>query len=403
MSNLHFESLETDAKRAEQLRRECEEAFAAITRGLARVPDLTRPLLRVDLFVELDLSFNARVVLRPDCGRAEIEVNDGLLQGLYHALDVNAEPLMLAVLWPIEERDEQPFLPPDQVLTTLYELALHFVLHHEIFHLLCGHLELGPGVAEGGRTRFMSERDHPLSSRKSPLPGKERLRAYYLELEADALAMEWILDRLSFSSIETSLADLGSETEGNEAPVRTLSDLRGWKRVIGYRFLVTAVWVTIALFEANRSRRSNSADDHPFPSARLIASIKTAMGWFCEIDNLRISEQGELLWRPHQEDMKAVSEFWRGVMQPIVHSLQHFPDRATARVLALPTDHGRGDAVTALLHDITDLLARREPRGQGARQLRQVEALRFEMARDLGGLRYLEGLRTGMTGRERPS
>lgn len=385
-----------DFDQSEILRQACEEAFAAISSGIIHDTELARPLDRLGLHVELDLSFNAQVMSGPAASSAEVEINDGLLSDLFDSLDSNDLPLMAAVLWPMEEGDDPLFLPPQSVLETLFELSVHFVLHHELFHVLCGHLDLDRAVSLHGGRRILSERLSHLTMDRGKASPNDRLRAYFLELEADASAIEWMLERLSFTSLLHHLETLGWDVGSQGQWPGTLAGLRGRSRILAFRFLITAVWIVIALMEANR----DGADfgTHPLPAARLIAAIKTAMVWFCSTGDLSLLPNGEMHWKLSDADLPVIDTFLHQVVRPVLTNLQDFPDPETAASLALPSGDQRSNHAVALFDDIARLLANQPPHGAGARQLKRVEALRIEMMQELSSFRYLEELKEVETG-----
>lgn len=389
---------ETEEERAEQLRRSCEAAFEEIVGELQRTTPLERPLHRLDLFIDLAPSFNALVGRPRGSQDVTIEVCDGLIQDNFAFLDEYHLAFKGAVLSPLRRQDDDLLeLALDPLLGTLYELGIQFVLHHELFHLLCGHLDLVASETVGDRVEI-DEGLVYLAAAGRPVSDSDLVRSYYLELEADALALEWLLDRLSFTSIDQQLdtLGLGPATDGDW----TISDLQGDSRILGFRFVTAAVWAVVLQIEANRRKAGPERfRSHPLPAARLIALTKTLMGWYCRVESLRVSETGALLWKPQPKDLEPIKEFWRSVMLPAFEFVTNLPNVTTPHTASPTATDSSEFSARSVLQDIKDLLGQRAPQGPGGRQLAQIERLRMEMARELSELRYLDVLNTGMTGR----
>lgn len=390
---------ETEEERAEQLRQSCEAAFETIVDGLQRTTPLARPVHGLDLFIDLDPSFNA-LVGRPR-GRQDvtIKVYDGLIQDHFAFLDEYHLAFMGAVLSPLRRHEEELLdLDLDPLLGTLYELGIQFVLHHELFHLLCGHLDLVARETVGDRVQLDEELVY-LAAAGRPVSHGDLVRSYYLELEADALALEWLLGRLSFTSIDQQLNSLGLATDGDW----TISELQDDSRIIGFRFVNAAVWAIVLQIEANRRKEyPERLRSHPLPTARLIALTKTLMGAYCRVESLRVSETGALLWKPQPKDLEPVKEFWRSVMLPAFEFVTNLPNVMSPHAASPAATDSSEFSARSVLQDIGDLLGQRAPQGPGGRQLARIERLRMEMARELSELRYLDVLNTGMTGRQQP-
>lgn len=401
MADPTIDADETEEERAEQLRQSCEAAFEEILGGLRRTTPLERPLRGLDLFIDLDPSFNA-LVGRPHGGRdVTIEVCDGLIQDHFAFLDEYHLAFMGAVSSPFRRHKEDLLdLALDSLLGTLYELGIQFVLHHELFHLLCGHLDLVAKETAGDKVE-LDEGLVYLAAAGRPISDCDLVRSYFLELEADALALEWLLGPLSFASIDQQLESLGLRSRS--AGDRVISDLEGDSRIVGFRFVTAAVLAIVVQIETHqRIDRPERLESHPLPAARLIALTKTLLGWYCRVESFRVSETGELLWKPQPKDLESITEFFRGVMLPVFEFIPNLPNVTTPHDLSLLGAGSSEFSAVSVLLDIGDLLSQRTPRGAGGRQLAQIERLRMEMARELSELRYLDVLNTGMTGRQEP-
>lgn len=366
----------------EVLCRACEEGWNHLMAGLKVMPDLVRPVGEIDLRIEPDDAFDATIWSETQPGNYRIEITDGLLMGIHQALSQNSDRVLKAVSWPIGETDEPLVVPPDLVLEAVYDLAIQLVLQHELFHVLCGHLALVEmaGTTEGdGRGRRQTGRPTP----------EDRARAYFLELEADALAIEWLAGQVVYGSVENLLESLGSTPED-----QPISWLEGDDRVVGFRVLTVAVWSVLALLEATRE---HGEDEHPYTSARLIAGLNTLGSAYGELAPDTVSPDG----KAQLSSLEAAPvwiEFTREVALPVAATLLHFPDRHTAHQLALP----RRENPLAILEDVSLLFADEPVQGRGALQLQQIVSSRFDMAERLRPHRYLDVMNSSITGQTKP-
>lgn len=351
----------------EMLQRDCEEAFDRLSTGLPHIlkPRRRVPSCRFRLRDKND--FNARI-RQP--GHSEhlaiVEMNSGTLRTLHQTI-ADSSTAILAAIAPANES----VIAPDLTLTSVYDVAVHFILLHELYHIYEGHLDF---LSDSKGRRVLSEVERCFTGDD---PGLDRETAYYLEMEADGSALVSLLTHVAFHSIVEQAAIIGP-VEPAQTFVQELSDE---PRLFGYRIILCAVWIVGALVEVNRPQDSHSA----LPLARMLSLVSTLMSWFIEADDLAVNEQGELIQRLNEHHPELIARFLNHVAKPVVVHLWQFPRSVSDTSNALFSSTVE---LEQFLRDIQSLIGRQPATSPATQQIIASEQLRIETEEQLARHRF---------------
>ena len=349
------------------LERDCEDAFLRLDAGLMRIlePQRRVPICRYRLRDKG--AFNARIRQPGHTAHlAMVEMNRGTLEVLHQSIVGSSADIVSAVM-PTDKID----IDADQLLTSVYDVAIHFILLHELYHIYEGHLD------------FLSQLRgrHSLAEVEQCFTGDDPVldlnTAYYLEMEADGSALVSLLTHVSFQSIVEQASSV-SHVNTEHAFVQDLTDEA---RLFGYRIIACAVWMVGALMETSRPKGSRSV----LPIARMLSMISTLMSWFIEANELVENEHGELIQRLNDQQPALIARFLNEVAKPVIVALWQFPGSAADTNTALfrtPIE------LEQFLRDMQSLIGRQPPSSPFAQQIITSESLRSTLEKQLAPYRY---------------
>ena len=232
-----------------------------------------------------------------------------------------------------------------EVRGCLLELAVSFVVLHEICHVLCGHVAvLVPGDGRTTTSDALRERRH----------------FYFREVEADWAAV----DCLTLACTLPALASYLSIAEDV-----SLDELTDRARVDGYRILFAAVALATLQVETLRSNSEHPDTRHPMPEARFLAVTHSMMKTYAGIDRSKLSE----------EQAEYARDYLLKVSRPVVaHLLENAANGYIVRLLK------------SLLEDIVGVVApSAAPKGPGGAELVAIYEDSWELRKALQGKRLL--------------
>ncbi len=267
---------------------------------------------------------------------------------------------------------------PRDAVAAVEELLCSFVLLHESFHLLGGHLawlnrspkdhnlefnEFSLGMSSIGTVSSVS--------RKRALYGKVA-QAYMLETEADCTALQWILQ----STYPRTFIRLF----GRDA-VR-INDLPAWKRVGAFRLVTAALWLALRRMERSRATWiAEVSETHPLPGARLLAGIGTLLQEYARISGLKFDDQGGGHHVLSARDAQSMPTFFRRVLKPVL--------KADWSPGSLFVERGTLEAsLLVLLPDYANYLSNLPMRTAAGRELLRMEHVRRTMYKRLAAYRH---------------
>ena len=179
-------------------------------------------------------------------------------------------------------------LDPSEVIELFRELTSTFVILHEIFHLIRGHIGW---ILSKRRGRDFDEEALGLqfdSGRQNKTaatgPSYSAIAdAYLLESEADCTAVQWMILSMSQPTLQRIL--------GTRA--RTIMTFPKQCRLVAFRLLVAAVWLVIRTMESPRREViANNSRTHPLPSTRAYTVFGECLTAYSMIDDLRYDSRG---------------------------------------------------------------------------------------------------------------
>ncbi|GJH26978.1 hypothetical protein [Caballeronia novacaledonica] len=265
------------------------------------------------------------------------------------------------------------------------ELATHFIVLHEVSHVLCGHLDAvqktGPAKALAFDESSLGI-DSPTKEDGGPFPSATDIhRAYFLEMEADNTAIQWLMQAPVLENLGRSLR-LQLPDEYVEEHSIAMVDLGGKARVQAFRVLLSACWSVIALMEKRRGRALTRPGGHPTSEARLVAAVFTLMEQFAELtDGFTDPATGGKFRRLTSLHQEACTEFLDQIVKPA------FIEYVAAQYRQSDPTERHIDAL-AVLQAVKKSVADDPPDSRLGDEIQAIEKLRPCMVHDLKIFRY---------------
>ncbi len=356
----------------QERRDEWQEAFDRLTAGLAQVLDTNEPVPRFIFSVRDRAQFNARV-RHPgqETDIAFVEVNSGVFDTLFSTINTSSAFVGLAV---IDKHDDQFDL--DVLLTTVFDVAVYFILLHELYHVYEGHLGFLVSETSLG---LLSEASLALAE---PTEDFDASAAYFFEMEADGAAVASLVSHLNFRDVLAQAQAFGALDPAHQV----FDELRGEARDYVFRVVLASAWITTALMELHRSDPSKGL----LPSTRLLAMCSGLMAWYAQIDSARLNEHGELIQTLSQEQTDSISRFLERVAKPVCTHLWDFPyaHEPTKHALFLGTT-----SLTQFLHELKAVVLMQPSISEIGAQLARTEGIRNRVTSALSSFKLFDPLR----------
>lgn len=345
---------------------DCEESFRRLDEGLRDILVPRRCVPQCRFKLRNKASFNARI-RRPghQPGWAILEINQGMLQILAESIAAARDQIVSAI-------DPTKVIQQDIELTlnTVYDVAVHFVLLHELYHVYEGHLDY---LAERHSRNVYSETERCFGGDD---PGLDQQTAYYLEMEADSSALVSLLIHINFHGI----LEIVSKFDTPESDAVFVQELTGQTRIASYRIVLCAIWIVGVLMETNRPE----SVDNGFPLARMLSLVSTLMSWYVETNELQENEKGELLQNLSQHQVNKLNEYLEQVAKPVISQLWFFHhSSATGSAFSTPAE------LEQFLRDLQSLLLRQTSSSPSVQHILNCEILRANAESRLSTYRYI--------------
>jgi hypothetical protein len=192
-------------------------------------------------------------------------------------------------------------------------VAVSFILFHEMFHLMGGHLDWTSrhrGLAHFDEQRLGLAFSARLPERGSTRSGRSDLStSYVLESEADCNAIQWLLQYAELSRLRELLRSKG----------QPVTDWAPLKRQTAFRLILAAVWLIIRKLESSRiTWLQPSGRTHPLPVTRLFMAFGTFLREYSSISDLEYDEAGGGQRRLTGRDVTSMREFLLHAMGPVL-------------------------------------------------------------------------------------
>lgn len=269
---------------------------------------------------------------------------------------------------------------PDRILEVIEQLVVSFVLLHEIFHLMSGHVGLISSGAkplsfdEFGIGVFSAE-NHGGTQTDTPSERK-MAEAYFMESEADCSALQWIIQMTLPMSLRRHL--------GQAVP--DFSSLTSIQRIVGFRMVLTAAWMTLRRMELNRARRmERPSETHPLPGARLFLAIGTLLQEYSEISDLRFDRQGAGHHTLTGSDVTTMTTFLHEILSPVL-TADWNPDADVVKRGSLEA------LMVTAFPDFANHMFNRKPQTPVGREVSRMERVRLRIYPRLARHRYFPGI-----------
>jgi hypothetical protein len=356
------------------LERKWLRIFSALWRsvlGSARLYEIPPPVtLRFSYRLSESRAASIRRTARD--GGARIEISTRLAAALdeeINGLQSTLSALLFRSAWRQRERGRE-------VLIAAEELAIGFILLHEIFHLVNGHFGWVETNAEHlgfDEGRLGLHLDAGGSGAGRPVATYSRISdAYVLESEADCSAIQWMVQ-------ETAPAGMRRLFGLGETPIQLFPKRR---RAEAFRLFLATVWLVIRKLEAGREKSMrNNSKTHPLPVTRLFVAFGMLTQQYCRISGLRFDAQGGGQYTLTERDVASMREFLAEILRPVLTSDWNPGSPA----IAAESLEGQ---MRFYLPDFGNHLLNRPVQTIAGRELLRMERARFRMDRRLRPFRY---------------
>lgn len=374
----------TNLELLNQLKDDCEEKFYALEIGLRKQETLVRDL--PELFIHISMNENgskARINYIPS-NRVSVTISAYFLEGIHQSIvkheDIISSFMMVGMNGPVDEEsfDVSPSLE------AIYDLAVQFVIHHELFHLLCGHLDLKRGNREMAEINELYQPTRGESKEKK----EERLKFYYAEVEADGSSIFWMIDRVVHGSVNQALFSYGLLEADCDA---SISELEGKAKLFAFKMVFISFWLVTSIIEVSRANK-NLSKKHPLPATRILSGIHTLLEFY---SNLIVTEENseENIAKLDDENIAKMDDFFSGIIGPFCMFFRDFPDATTSDFILDNKDefdfHNR---VISILRDSKNLLLNKPAESPEEFEISDLKPLRKIMTQALESYRYMEDM-----------
>ncbi len=382
-----------DKKLFQIICKDCIDTFEIVVEGISKV-HTCRSLGQIRIIMNNDKDFDAQIRPTADENLFFVDINEGVISRIYDLVNSNKEHISPAILDknncdPFQSITESPYL-----LDTVYDLSLQFIFHHEISHYLCGHLEYNEHTNSLlPRARSLKESTIGFYYNKKDVSDESIIRSHYLELEADATSIEWLLDRVVLGCVNREISiSLGINEDDDYLKNKSISELPSGSRLLAFRYLLLSVWIVIILIEANRNKKySEDKKFHPLPSARLHGVLSTMLLWYSNIDEININQSGEMIVSPGEKHRNNMVEFLQLIVKPVARNVINFSDEYSIKGLVSPIEVERSvDGLVEFMREFSRICQRQQPVTNGGKQLERIENIRSEITGILKSVRFFE-------------
>jgi hypothetical protein len=363
----------------DEARASAKAQFDALIASLQASPELVPALPRIT-FAATGRNITARVYKSNH--EYHVEIGDGFVSQLLASIE-RLDEQQIALIVGSKRRNARDVLDPGAVRAVLYAVAEKFVLCHELFHVLCGHLDhriKSSGGSDLALDEFaLAEETGARASDYDRSPAELDL-AFFRELEADDTAVQFLAGMSRIEELAALIPALDPEPDLSSMP-------KGQGRLLAFRLLFAALWQVVLLFETSRPPKREPTV-HPFPASRLMSLLFTLMPYYLIDEETPEYELGERV-RLTEKTAELAREYMRAVVQPAMLfalSQNHRYDAATGPA---ESDPGESSLFGDTLRDLKALIVDAEVQTPGGRQLRKALEQRAEHVRALRPFRLV--------------
>lgn len=354
------------------------ERFNALVASLQASPYLVSDFPTIT-FAPRAGAMTARVYKAHD--EYHVELGDDFVVRLLTSIAALDER-QLSSIASLERGEVQTAPDSDAVRAALYAVAEQFVLSHELFHVLCGHLDHRI-TRTGGSELALEEFAFEATSGAAAVAvaaetrADERDMSFYRELEADDTALQFLVAMCRIEGLAAVVPAVESEATLVLVPP-------GDDRRLAFRFLFAALWQVVSIFETVRGSNAESGR-HPFPAARLMALLFTLMPYYLADDDATY-ELGERV-KLTASATELAQDYMRSVVRPAMEfALSQISSDDLTGDAAGPD---ASDLFADTLLDLKALMFDEDVRTPAGRQVRRASEQRRDYRRALQPFRFV--------------
>lgn len=374
----------SDQKLMEMLKQDCHRIFKDVSKGLFNQSLLTKTLPDIRLGFCKDPKVKARIGYMP--GREKtvlVTISEDFLFENYQAIMTHMKVISAMMRVGTEDRISEDQFDIYLIMEAIYDLSLQYVLHHELFHLLNGHLDLQKGDM---RLASIDESDD-MSYVANNGTEENILRYYFREMEADGSSIGWIINKLVLGSVNNILIQCQLVEESYDDAI---IGLNGTARLFAYKMMFIAIWLVISLIEKARGHKMGNGDTHPFPVTRIISFIHTLLEFYAELSGSTIRKDGRFATLD-ENNISQITEFQEGITLPFCIFFREFPDASKEETeLNNIDDFDFTNSVMSIVKESSNILINGAAKTIEGLQVKSIESVRAEMVDVLYTYRYLE-------------
>lgn len=354
--------------------------FDIVAASVAAKVGVKRPTPRLTL----DRTPLAEVIARvrrigPD--HVQIQFGDGFVKSLLNLIDGLSDQQLSRLLSP----DDSAIAGANELEDTrivLYSVAEQFLMHHELFHLLCGHLDQRADEL-GDAGRALDELELAAFSKSQPPKPKASVKAdlpYFVELEADASAIQFLADRTAMGDLARIVVD---------AETRPISDLEGPERAKAFRLCIASAWLVMLLFEGLRDGDEASLS-HPWPGARIMGLLLALAPFYASVTDITEDPNGDRFTTLTDRTAESMVDYLMNAVNPAMKFAVSLVDGD--RVVGEYRDptSKRSDLFVDTLRDLSALIFSKEVATPSGRQLDRLMRRRAQFLRLMRPYRYFD-------------
>jgi hypothetical protein len=337
-------------------------AFEATVGSMDKVLPLNRALPTFMLRRSDDAALKARVEeVKP--GEVVVELGGPFLAQLAGMIE-GVDELDLAALVAVEAVADAP--EAEDVRIALHGLVRHFVVQHELFHVLGGHLAHLAATSRKAITSLIEPGGLQLSGkgRNSAETGQIEL-ARYRELEADNSALQIMVDHCSFGDLAAAL---------KQPEAVPITDHDGTDRILAFRIMFAAAWLVLLALE--RDQEADVDLSYPWPAARLLSLLSTLLLHYTGDKGMREDQDSQRYLSMSGQTIEPTREFLTAVAGPVVKFMVTRTDAAAVVERFRRNEPGPSALLDAVMRDLKDLLLDGPIHSAAGRQLLELQSKR---------------------------
>lgn len=311
----------------------------------------------------------------------QIQFGDVFLKSLLNLIDGISDEQLSQLLQPgASSAADAKALEDTRIV--LYSVAEQFLMHHELFHLLCGHLD--QRAVELGDAGFaLDELELAASAKSQPVKKRPSTKAdlpFFVELEADASAIQFLADRAAMGDIARIIAN---------AKARPISELEGDERAMAFRLCIASVWLVMLLFEGLRDG-DEASFSHPWPAARLMGLLFALAPFYATIIDITEDVNGDRFTVLNGDTRERMTDYLINAVKPAMKFAVGLVDGDQVVAGYQRPDPCRSNLFVDTLRDLAALIFNKEVITPGGRQLDRLMRKRAQFLKLMRPYRYFE-------------